>query len=72
MKESPEKPDGEKRVVIYIETDAALKDRLSNLAKKRRRKISAEAILAIEKYLDEEEPKEGITETAKPKEKKGK
>ena len=45
-------------MVLYVEMEPALKERLTALAKRRYRKISAEAILAIEKYLDEEEAKE--------------
>ena len=48
----------DKRMVLYVEMEPELKQRLTELAKRRYRKISAEAILAIERYLDEEEAKE--------------
>jgi predicted transcriptional regulator len=66
MNIQPTNPQRRNRVVLYVEMEAALKERLAALAKRRYRKISAEATLAIQKYLDEEEAKE-----AQPK-KKGK
>jgi predicted transcriptional regulator len=62
MNSQQQNPEGVKRVVLYVEMEPALKERLTALAKRRYRKISAEAILAIERYLDEEEAKD-----AKPK-----
>jgi len=58
MNTQPTNPEGGKRVVLYVEMEQALKSRLTALAKRRYRKISAEAILAIQRYLDEEEAKE--------------
>jgi predicted transcriptional regulator len=56
-----------KRVVLYVEMEADLKERLATLAKKRFRKISAEATIAIERYLREEEAKEAEEEKSKRK-----
>ena len=52
--------------------EAALKERLASLARKRFRKISAEATIAIEKYLAEEEAKEAENEPQPRPRKKGK
>jgi len=54
-------------VVLYVEMEADLKERLATLAKKRFRKISAEATIAIERYLREEEAKEAEEEKSKRK-----
>jgi hypothetical protein len=62
MNTQPTNPQRRNRVVLYVEMEPGLKERLTALAKRRYRKISAEAILAIERYLDEEDDKE-----AKPK-----
>lgn len=50
-----------KKETLYVDIDASLKDRLERLAKKRKRKLNAETELALERYLDEEEPKEGLS-----------
>lgn len=50
----------EQRVALYAEIPKQLKDRLARLAKVRSRKLTAELMLAIERYVDEEEPKEDI------------
>jgi predicted transcriptional regulator len=49
--------------VLYVEMDAELKRRLTRLANlpHRNRKISAEAIIAIRRYVEEEEAKEGLS-----------
>jgi hypothetical protein len=51
-----------KKEVLYVEMDAQLKRRLVRLAElpHRNRKISAEAIIAIRRYVEEEEAKEGL------------
>ena len=59
-------------MVLYVEMEAALKERLASLARKRFRKISAEATIAIEKYLAEEEAKEAENEPQPRPRKKGK
>jgi hypothetical protein len=48
--------------VLYVEIAASLKRRLVRLAEARARKISAEATLALERYVRDEEHKEGIAE----------
>jgi hypothetical protein len=55
----PEKPA---KGVLYVEMDASLKRRLVRLAglPHRNRKITAEAIMAIRRYVEEEEAKEGL------------
>jgi predicted transcriptional regulator len=67
MKEPTEQPKGGKRMVLYVEMEPALKERLAALARRRYRKISAEAILAITRYLDEEEAKEAQAEATESK-----
>jgi predicted transcriptional regulator len=63
---SKKKPTGRaqppKKEVLYVEMDAQLKRRLVRLAElpHRNRKISAEAIIAIRRYLEEEEAKESL------------
>jgi predicted transcriptional regulator len=51
-----------KKEVLYVEMDAQLKRRLVRLAElpHRNRKITAEAIMAIRRYVEEEEAKEGL------------
>ena len=58
----PEKPAKE---VLYVEMEASLKRRLVRLAElpHRNRKITAEAIIAIRRYVEEEEKKEGLAPT---------
>ena len=48
--------------VLYVEMDSRLKRRLVRLAElpHRNRKITAEAIIAITRYVEEEERKEGL------------
>jgi hypothetical protein len=48
--------------VLYIEMDVRLKQRLVRRAglPYRNRKITAEAIMAIRRYVEEEEAKEGL------------
>jgi hypothetical protein len=46
--------------VLYVEMDATLKRRLARLAFHRSRKITAEAIIAIRRYVDEEDQKENL------------
>jgi hypothetical protein len=53
----PEKPA---KSVLYLEIDAVLKDRLVRLADLHSRKITAEGVLAIRRYVEEEERKEGL------------
>jgi predicted transcriptional regulator len=49
-------------MVLYVEMEASLKRRLVRLAQlpHRSRKITAEAILAIRRYVEEEERKEAL------------
>jgi predicted transcriptional regulator len=47
-----------KKEVLYVELAADLKKRLTGLAERRHRKITAEAIIAIQQYVDREEAKE--------------
>jgi hypothetical protein len=58
-KEEPA-PEPARKKVVYVEVDPLLKERLDRLAALRSRKITAEAILALRRYLDEEEAKEGL------------
>jgi hypothetical protein len=53
----PEKPAKD---VLYLEIEADLKRRLVRLAELRSRKITAEGILALRRYVQEEEEKEGL------------
>lgn len=55
-------PKPAKKEVLYVEMDAELKQRLVRLAElpTRNRKITAEAIMAIRRYVEEEERKEGL------------
>jgi hypothetical protein len=50
------------REVLYVQMDPRLKRRLVRLAElpHRARKITAEAIIAITRYVEEEEEKEGL------------
>jgi hypothetical protein len=60
---APEKtPERPRKEVLYVEMDAQLKRRLVRLAElpHRNRKITAEAIIAIRRYVEEEEAKEGL------------
>jgi hypothetical protein len=51
-----------KKEVLYVEMDAELKQRLVRLSElpHRRRKITAEATIAILRYVEEEEAREGL------------
>jgi hypothetical protein len=53
----PAKPEKE---VLYLEMDERLKRRLARLALLRRRKLTAEGILAVERYVEQEEAKENL------------
>jgi predicted transcriptional regulator len=55
-------PQPPKKEVLYVELPADLKRRLKRLAElpHRARKITAEAIIAIRRYIEEEEAKEGL------------
>lgn len=44
--------------VLYLEVPAELKERIKNLADKHKRKITAEAVIALEEYADREEAKD--------------
>lgn len=46
------------KATLYVELDLDLKRRLDRLARHRGRKLVAEALLMVRRYLDEEEPKE--------------
>ena len=50
----------EKKVSLFVEIPESLKVRLQALADLRSRKMTAEVILALRRYLEEEESKEGI------------
>lgn len=52
----------EAKAALYAEIPKSLKERLAHLAKVRSRKITAELVLALERYVDEEEAKEGISD----------
>jgi hypothetical protein len=56
----PQEPP--KKEVLYVEMEATLKRRLVRLAElpTRRRKLTTEAIMAIERYVEEEERKEKL------------
>ena len=58
-KPTPPRPAKE---VLYVEMDSRLKRRLVRLAElpHRNRKITAEAIIAITRYVEDEERKEGL------------
>jgi hypothetical protein len=58
----PPRPAPPAKGVLYVEMDATLKQRLVRLAglPHRNRKITAEAIMAIRRYVEEEERKEGL------------
>lgn len=51
-----------KKATLYVDIAADLKARMERLATRRRRKINAEVELALERYLAEEEAKEGIVD----------
>ncbi len=61
-KKKPTRAQPPRKEVLYVEMDADLKRRLVRLAElpHRNRKISAEAIMALRRYLEEEEAKEGL------------
>jgi predicted transcriptional regulator len=61
-KQKPVPPPEPEKAVLYVELDAALKRRLVRLANlpHRARKITAEAIIALRRYVEEEEAKEGL------------
>lgn len=48
------------KATLYVEIPQDLKERLDALALRRMRKITAEAILALRRYLDEEDAKDGL------------
>lgn len=48
------------KATLYVDIDAELKARIDRLAEVRHRKLTAEVSLALERYLREEEPKEGL------------
>jgi hypothetical protein len=48
------------KAVLYLEMDDRLKRRLARLATLRRRKLTAEGILAVERYVEQEEAKENL------------
>lgn len=52
-----------KPVVLYIEMPDDLKARLARLAKLHVRKLSGEAIVAITRYVEEEEEAAGLSGT---------
>jgi hypothetical protein len=54
-KKKPEEKD-----VLYIEMPASIKARLARLAEVHFRKMTQEAIVAILRYVKEEEEKEGL------------
>jgi hypothetical protein len=60
--QTPPPPEKPAKAVLYVEMDAELKSRLARLAglPHRNRKISAEATMAIRRYVEEEEEKEGL------------
>jgi predicted transcriptional regulator len=62
QEDKPVKPAKAAKEVLYVEMDAALKRRLVRLAElpHRNRKITAEAIMAIRRYVEEEEKKENL------------
>jgi predicted DNA-binding protein len=45
---------------LYADIPEELKARLDRLAEHRSRKLTAEVVLALRRYLDEEERKEGL------------
>ncbi len=49
-----------KKATLYVDIDANIKKRMDALAEARRRKLNAEVEIALERYLREEEPKEGL------------
>jgi predicted transcriptional regulator len=53
-----------KKENLYVDIDADLKRRITRLADVRLRKINAEVALALQRYLEEEEPKEGLSPDA--------
>jgi hypothetical protein len=53
-------PSPPPKAVLYVEIEPSLKDRLVRLADRRLRKITAEAVLALRRYVEEEEGKEGL------------
>jgi hypothetical protein len=57
---TPPPPGKPEKVVLYLEIDATLKQRLVRLADVHLRKITAECVLALRRYADEEERKEGL------------
>jgi hypothetical protein len=57
--EVPESP--QVKATLYVELEAELKHRFDRLAQARRRKLTAEVAIMIERYLAEEEPREGLT-----------
>jgi predicted transcriptional regulator len=50
-----------KKLNLYVNVDADLKERMLALAEKHDRKLNAEVTRALRRYLAEEEPKVGIT-----------
>lgn len=50
-----------KKETLYADIDAGIKQRMDRLAEARKRKLNAEVEIALERYLDEEEPKEGLS-----------
>jgi hypothetical protein len=54
--------------VLYLEVDSTLKRRLRRLADMphRNRKITAEATIALSRYVEEEEEKEGLSPIDEP------
>lgn len=48
------------KAALYVEIPADLKKRLDSLAHRRKRKLTAEVEMALERYVDEEEAREGV------------
>jgi predicted transcriptional regulator len=59
-KKKPTRGGPPQKAVLYVEIDPDLKERLVRLADLRSRKITAEAVLALRRYVAEEEEKEGL------------
>jgi len=49
-----------KKVPLYVDVEESIKKRIDRLAEHRSRKLTAEVSIALRRYLDDEEEKEGL------------
>jgi hypothetical protein len=63
-KKKSEPPPPPEKAVLYVELDPVLKERLRRLAVLHERKITGECIVALRRYVEEQEKAEGLSPLA--------